>query len=341
MRPATQQSLSRYLVLGIVLLTVYLVSHRLRPSRAAGASSSSSAASRWTLEAQLGARLAALPPATTVPFLLFVDASLPASEAYLARTLASLRRADGIAGTPLLFLYDPAARFAAPIAAVIAGVDFAPALALTSPPAEDPARAAYQLLRLGLSLPFRGAVWLPIGLQVSQDARDFAAWCLEQLERDGTLRSLFGVNLYYAKGQGFGGSERYTLATEELGLQPWGAVLPRAALPLVRQTYAGTGAAWQAALGEAVRARGLRVATPRISRSRPVREFANPPVGGEAMYIPVSDRGRARGAAVTRTLGLPAHPSCPRVPCLACFVCAEKDHPLDYKGRTFLLVPRH
>lgn len=285
MRPPTQ-SISRYLVLGIVLLTVYLVSHRLRPSR--GGAPASAAAAKWTLEAQVGARLAGLPPATTVPFLLHVDASLPASEAYLARTLASLRAADGIASTPLLFLYDPAARYGAQIAAALAACDFAPALALTAPPAEDPARAAFQLLRLGLSLPFRGVVWLPIGLQVSQDARDFAAWCLEQLERDGTLaRSLFGVNLYYAKGQGFGGSERYTLATEELGLQPWGAVLPKAALPLVRQAYAGTGTAWQAALGEAVKARGLKVATPRISRSRPIREFADVAQGGEAMYIPV------------------------------------------------------
>jgi hypothetical protein len=289
MRPtpshSATRSLSRGLVVGIVLLTIFLVAHRLRPSRPE--------APRWTLEQQARPRLAALalPPATTVPFLLFADASQASSEAYLARTLASLRACDAMAATPLLVLYDPSGRHAPAIAALVAGVDFAPALGLLAPPGEDAARAAFQLLRFGLSLPFRGAVWLPIGLQVSQDARDFAAWCLEQLERDGTLRALWGVNLYYAKGQGFGGSERYTLATEEHGLQPWGAVLPRSALPLVREAYAAAGRAWQAALGEAVKARGLKVATPRISRSRPIREFADVAQGGESMYIPVRRGG--------------------------------------------------
>ena len=325
---STQHSLSRFLLVGIVLLTVYLVA-RLR-------SPAASSAGKWALEQQAGPRLAGLAP-STVPFLLHVDATLASSVGHLSRTLASLRAVDGMRTTPLLILYDATALHSAPIAALIAACDFAPALALTSPPAEEPSKAAFQLLKYGLSLPFRGVVWLPIGLQVSQDVRDFAAWGLEQLERDGTLRSLFGVNLYYSKGQGFGGLERYTLATEELGLQwQWGAVLPRAALPLVRQTHAGTGAAWQAALGEAVKAKGLKVATPRISRSRPTKELADPPQGGEGMYIPV--RARAVGPAPSLSLSLrPSLTPAPPSP----LPFAPQDHPLDYSGRTFLLVPRH
>jgi hypothetical protein len=329
---------SRALILAIVLLSVYLVATRLRPAPSALPSQ------KWTLEQQaIGARLSSLPPSTTVPFLLAVDAAQPSAEAYLARTLASLRAADHMAATPVLVLFDPTAPFAHKVAALVAAIDFAPALALATPPRAEPSRAAFQLLKFGLGLPFRGVVWLPIGLQVSQDARDFAAWALEQLERDGTLRGLWGVNLYYSRGQGFGGSERYTLATEEGGLSPWGAVLPRAALPLVRQAYAAAGAAWLPALGEAVKAQGLRVATPRISRSRPIRELADLAQGGEAMYIPVSvPKGLlalAPDAVLLQPQPLALFTNGPSNTTLSLLLA--QDHSLDYSGRTFLLVPHH
>jgi len=269
-------------------------------------SARASRSSKWTLEAQLGQQLAHLPPPTTVPILLPLDARLADTAVLLSRTLASLRRVDSIATTPLVVLYDFGAPSAPAIREVLRGVTFAPLVELTTPPAEDASRGLYLLLKhvLGGGTPFRGCVALPAGVEVSQDVVEFARWALSQLEREGgTLRQVFAVNLYYSKGQGFGGSERYTLATEEVGLQPWGAVLPRSALPLIRQVYGASGTAWQAALVEALKARELRVLTPRISRSRPIRQLADVSPGGESMYIP--------------------------------------DHSLDYAGRTMLLVPRH
>jgi len=139
---------------------------------------------------------------------------------------------------------------------------------------------------------------------VSQDAGDFSRWVLTQLERDGSFhRGIFGVNLYYSKGQGFGGSERYTLATTEHGLQQWGVVLPKSAWPAIKASFSSAGAAWQGKLAESLKAMNEKVLTPRISRSRPIKEFADVSPGGEDMYIP--------------------------------------DHGLEYKSRAFILVPRH
>jgi len=259
---------------------------------------------------------------TTVPILLPVSSESPQTVQFLTRTLASLKKVDNIKQTPLLFMYNTLGKFGKEISAQLKGIDFATTVVTlpsphelllkgwtgkTPPPLkeeEEMARITYQLLRFSAHIPGTlGGVLLPVGLEVSEDCRDFSKWVLEQLDREGGLLGhVFAVNLYYRLGQGFGGSERYTLATKEHTLQPWGYVLPKRSWAMVEEVWRKAGVSWESALLTVLQASQV-VLTPRISRSRPIKELADVNPGGEGMYIP--------------------------------------DHPLDFNGKTLILVPRH
>lgn len=279
------------------------------------------------LDAWVEKGLASLPTSlssSTVPYLLPMNSESPQSVLFLTRTLASLKKVDNIKTTPLVFMFNSLGKFGKELAALLKGVDFATTVVTlpsphelllkgwtgkTPPPLkeeEEGARRIYQLLRFSVQIPNTfGAVLLPVGLEVSEDSRDFSQWTLEQLDKEGGLLShVFGINLYYRLGQGFGGSERYTLSTKEHTLQPWGYVLPKRSWALVEEVWRKAGVSWESALSTALQTSQMNtVLTPRISRSRPIKELADVNPGGEGMYIP--------------------------------------DHPLDFNGRTLILVPRH
>jgi hypothetical protein len=291
----------RPLLIAALLLGLALLAARsLRaPARAA-----SPAAAWLSAAAARGARL----PAGELPLLIPVTLGAGAA-ALLAQTLASLRRMDRAASTPLVFCVSAgAADEAAAVGAALAAVDFAPTLVLPAPPpaaarrhgGAPPAdgRAAFMLAAWAIAAGARGAVILPAGLEVSQDFRDWADFVLREMESDATVRRVaFAANAFYARGEGFGGEERWLFATGYALDAARGVIIPRHSWPVARAAapWGDADTPWATALGAAAAGRAAsRALTPRISRVRFTGTDARAPPqrGADFLALPADERAR-------------------------------------------------
>lgn len=310
-----------YIAIAILVCSIVWTTW-VRPARSAAP-----LAPRWDYVGAV-AKLRALRPSRALPLAVFVPV-LPGAAigALLSRTLRSLQLVDRISETVLVFVLGDGEGVAAAAAAIDAVV-WAPTLIIHAPPPNKrsdggAAWLTYHALAFAFdAAELPAAVVLPAGIDVSEDVLDHVEWAMREIARDGSLTErAFALNLYYNYGEGFGGSERYTFATEELGLTAWGGwALPARSWPLARAAWPrGSGAgglAWDAVLARAVTAAGLKVLTPRISRSR----FEGTDPSGRASDFEALLDAPARDRA--RRIYIP-------------------DHPITYAGHTLITVPRH
>ena len=260
----------------------------------------------------------ALPGGQAVPLLIVVPKG---GRELLARTLTTLQRVDGIRGAPLVFALasgdkETAAQVAAVrwAATVVLPAALSPLAALWG--VRSPGGATRRLLRFAFEVAGRSAaVILPAGLELSQDALDYYSWALTAVAASPSLAtSTVAVNGFYDRGKPFGGDERYTLASRQAGLTPWGCALLRRHWPAVRAAWPWRGEGWEAAVASAVSAAGLGALTPRISRVR----FTGVTVTGEDFQSYSEEEQR-----VMTELYIPDHP-----------IVYGSEHPL-------ILVERH
>ena len=336
MRPrsgARPCSWSRAIALLAVILFVALASHRARPPLTVRPPSASKA---WLSAAVSSASIF---PRGETPLLVPVELGA-GSAALLAQSLRSLRKIDRAATTPLVFCSfafggsDPDGVASRAVAALVAAIDWAPTLMLPPPP--PPAKAlgrggalsaaglvAWSLASFAFAHGARGAVLLTAGLEVSQDFRDWSDFVLRELDDATVQKYVFAVNAFYEYGQGFGGEERWTLATDYPLDASRGVVLPLHSWPAVSSAaqwaHAGDGGtSWAAALGRTATALGRVALTPRISRVRFTGTDARslPREGSDFLALSGGDRNRLADMYIP-------------------------DHPLDYAPHRFIIVNRH